>query len=127
MTRRAFALVLFCLCVSAADKKPPAVQIVEFTAQRDGGTILIDGRLRITGEKPISQLLLTFDFLAEGHSSIATKQFGVDEPRLVPGDESDFHFTASAPPRAVEIKIRAYRDSSIEVGLGNAGPHPIEE
>ena len=119
-------MILLGLCASAADK-PADVKILEFSARHDNGAIVIDGRVAVTAGKPISQMMLTFDFLAAGHSSVATKQFVVDEPRLVPGEESAFHLSASAPPRAVEIRIRAYRNGSIEVRLDNAGPHPIGE
>ncbi len=120
-------MVLLGLCASAAEKKPQEVTVVEFTAKRDGGTILIDGRLRISGERPIENLVLAFDFLAGGRSSVATKQVEVDEPRLAPGDESAFHLAASAPARAVTIKVKAFRNRSLELGVENAGPFPIEE
>jgi hypothetical protein len=124
MRRGIVALFLLALCASAADKRAD-VKILEFSAHRNNGEVVIDGRYSVTAGKPVSQVSLTFDFLAEGHSSVATKQFTVDEPTLEPGDEGVFHLSASAPPRAVEVKVRAYRGGSLEIKLENAGPHPI--
>ena len=127
MRRSVLALGLFCLCALAADKKPPDIRILEISARRDGGKLLIDGQFRVTGDKPIRNMKLTLDFLAEGHSSVSTKQFEVDEPVLYPGDESEFHVAASAPPRAVEFRIRAYGEGSRQLSVENPGPHPIQD
>ncbi len=125
MGRGFLALALLCLCALAADKKPADIKILEFSAQRDGATVTIDGSFRVTGQKPIADLVFAFEFFAGGSSPIATKQVQADEPRLAPGDESAFHVAASAPAKASEIKIRAYRNSSLEIQVENAGPHPI--
>ena len=117
-------MLLLGLCASAADK-PADVKILEFSARLDNGAVVIDGRFIVTADKPVSQMMLTFDFLAAGRSSVATKQFSVDEPKLAPGEEGAFHLSASAPPRAVEIRVRAYRNGANEMRLENAGPHPI--
>jgi hypothetical protein len=125
MRRGFLALLLLGLCASAADKAD--VKILEFSAHRSNGEVVIDGRFVVTAGKSVSQMMLTFDFLAAGRSSVATKQFSVDEPKLEPGEEGAFHISASAPPRAVEIRVRAYRSGSTEMRLENAGPHPIGE
>jgi hypothetical protein len=126
MKRAVVSCVLFCLCAIAADKKPD-VQILEFSAKRDGANVTIDGSFRVTGQKAIKNVVLAFDFFAGGRSPIATKQYAVDEPRLVPGDESGFHLAASAPASASEIRVRVYREAEMEVSVGNGGPHPIAD
>ena len=121
------ALVLLCLCAGAADKKkkPPDIQVLEIKARRDGSLVTIDGRLRATGEKPVSRLVLSFDFLASGHSVIVTKKAGIDEDTLQTGDEAPFHVETNCPPKAIEIGVSAFKNGNVELSVENPGPYPI--
>jgi len=48
----------------------------------------VDGRVRNSGEKPIKQLMLVFDFMAPGKQVITTQKGAIDEELLAPGQEA---------------------------------------
>lgn len=43
-------------------KKPADVEILETKVARDAGRISVDGRVKVTAEKPLRGLILIFDF-----------------------------------------------------------------
>ena len=122
------ALAALALCASPADKKKksPDVQILLVKAVHDGADITVDGRVRATAEKPIVDLVLSFDFLASGKQVITTRKVAVDEPTLENGDEAAFHAATTYPRNAVEILVRAYVGGDRELIVANPGPFPIE-
>jgi hypothetical protein len=81
--------------------------------------------LRATGDKPVSRLVLSFAFLASGHSVLVTKKAGIDEDTLQTGDEAPFHVETSFPPHAIEIAVTAFKNGNVELGVANPGPYPI--
>src|SRR5438093_423894 len=81
---------------------------------------------RISGEKPIKQLTLLFDFMAPGRQVITTQKAAIDEERLEPGKEAVFHMELNDPPRSVEFQINAADGSGRELRIAKAGPFPIE-
>jgi hypothetical protein len=121
------AAAALCLCAHGQDKKkkPPDIQVLEVKVQRTGEMVTIDGRLRATGERPISRLVLSFDFL-DGSAVLVTKQARVDAETLKTGDEAPFHVETDCPAKAYELRINAYRNGS-ELTVGNPGPHAIVE
>jgi hypothetical protein len=86
----------------------------------------VDGRVRNSGEKPIKELTLLFNFLAPGDEAIATEKGAIDEELLEPGAVAPFHMEANAPPRAVKFQIDAQDGSGRELRLAHAGPFTIE-
>jgi hypothetical protein len=98
---------------------------MDIKAQRDGDLALIDGRVRVTGRKPIPHLVLAFDFMTPERVMIASKKVEVDEITLKAGAESVFHAEAECPLKAEEFLIRALKNGESELDVGNAGPHPI--
>jgi hypothetical protein len=124
---RFVAIVAAALCLCHGQdkkKKPPDIQVLEVKVRREGNMVTIDGRLRATGEKPISRLVLSFDFLSE-HATLVTKKAGIDEDALKTGDEAPFHVETDCPAKAVELKINAFKNGNVELIVGNSGPHPI--
>jgi hypothetical protein len=122
-------LVLSLVAASvAADKKkkPPDLEILEASAHRGEIKISVDGRVRNSGEKPIKELTLQFDFQAPGKQAIATEKGAIDEEVLQPGQEAAFHMEANAPPRAVSFQIGAADGSGRELRVAKSGPFPID-
>ena len=112
----------------AADKKkkPPDVEILEATAHRGETKVTVDGRVRNSGEKPIKELTLLFDFHAPGKQVVATEKGAIDEEVLEPGQEAAFHMEANTPPRSVAFQINAEDGSHRELRVARSGPFPIE-
>lgn len=121
------ALGILCLCASGADKKkkPPDVQILDVKVRREVDRVTVDVLVRAIGEKPIHDLVLAFDFMASGKSVMATKQAGVDEETLKPGDEASIHAQTEYPTRSIEYKVRAFQQGDRELVVANPGPYPI--
>ena len=107
-------------------KKPPDLEVVEASAHRGESKISIDGRVRNSGEKPIKNLMLIFDFMAPGRQVITTQKAPIDEELLDRGTEAAFHMELNDPPRSVEFQINAADGSGRELRVAKAGPFPIE-
>src|ERR1035437_1120812 len=58
------ALLFLALFAAAQQKakKPADVQILETKAVREAAKISVDGKVRVTGEKPLRGLVIVFDF-----------------------------------------------------------------
>jgi len=120
-------LALAVIPTSAQKKhKPPDLEVLEATAHRGEDKVSVDGRVRNSGEKPIKELTLLFNFLAPRKEAIATEKGAIDEELLEPGNVASFHMEANAPPRAVQFEIDAQDGSGRELRVANAGPFTIE-
>jgi hypothetical protein len=125
--RTILLLALAAIPISAQKKhKPPDLEVLEVTAHRGEEKVSVDGRVRNSGEKPIKELTLLFNFLAPGNEAIDTEKGEIDEQLLEPGKVASFHMEANAPPRAVQFEIVAQDGSGRELRVGNAGPFTIE-
>src|SRR5215467_8198630 len=104
-------LMLASLCVAWQKKgkqaKPPEVTVIEVNCHRDGSDVVVDGRLKNSHDKPLVKLNLLFDFLGTDKQVLETKRGVVDNERLTPGDDIDFHLRVADPVRAVSFAIRA--------------------
>jgi hypothetical protein len=112
----------------AAEKKrkPPDIEVLEASGRRGESKVSVDGRVRNTGEKPIKELTLLFDFMAPGRQVVTTQKAAIDEEILEPGKEAAFHMELNAPPRSVEFQINAADGSGRELRVAKPGPFPIE-
>jgi hypothetical protein len=130
MNRWSALLLLASLCFAWQKKgkspKPPDVSVMEASCRRFEGDVLLDGRVRITAEKPVVKLKLLFDFLGTDRQLLQTKAAVIDDETLTAGDESEFHLRVADPVRAVLFSIRAEDGSGRELNLTRAGPYPIE-
>src|SRR5258705_10616078 len=106
--------------------KPPDIEILEASAHRGEVTILIDGRIRNSGEKAIKELTLLFHFMAPGKQVVTTQKGKIEEPILGPGEEAAFHMELNGPPRSVEFQIDAADGVGRELRVGMGGQFPIE-
>jgi hypothetical protein len=105
--------------------RPAEIEVVEITAVRAEGRVSLDGKVKNSGERPASKVVLIFDFMAPGRQVITTKRGNLDVERLEPGEEAEFHAYVPEPPRAVEIRLQAEDGGGRELKVIRAGPHPI--
>jgi hypothetical protein len=128
---RVFAAILALLAFSSSASsqrkpKPPEVQVVETAARRSEGKILLDGRVRITAEKPVRGLVVVFDFLSPEKGVLTSEKATLEEEPLAQGEERAYHSETAEPPRAVRYQIRAFDHAEKELRVGNSGPFSIE-
>lgn len=107
-------------------KKPPDVQVIEAKARRTEDKIALDGKIRVTGEKPLKGLVLAFDFLSSSGEVLTTQKEEVSDEVLNRGDEPAFHAETMNPPGAIKFRIRFFDTGERELREANAGPFTIE-
>jgi hypothetical protein len=121
------ASLLLCLCPLAPAQKRGDVQIVEVKARRvEEGRISVDGRVRITADKPVKGLVLVFDFISTDGDPLTSQKVEVDDDVLKRGEESAFHAATNNPPGAIRFRLRAFDGADRELRVGNPGPFIIE-
>ena len=106
--------------------KPPDVEVLETRAQRGDGRILVDGRVRATGEKPLRGLVVIFDLISPENGVVASVKAILDEDTVESGQERGCQSVTSDHARAVRYKIRAFDRGERELRVANGGPFPIE-
>jgi len=117
------------LCLGAQREKPskgPDLEVLQIGAQRAGGDVAIDGKVKNVAGRPHNGLVLLFDFLATGNQVITTKKFVVDTAPVAPEGEADFNVRVADPVRAVWIRVRATDRNDRELRVANSGPFTIE-
>ncbi len=124
---------ILCLGASGAQdrkkkkEKPPDVQIMELKIKRVEAEVTLDGRVRATGEKPVENLILVFEFLKSNKAVASSRRVTTDDPVLEPGDDTVFHAATTYPMDATECRVRAYLSGDRELSVANPGPFPIEQ
>jgi hypothetical protein len=106
--------------------KPPEITVMEAKARRPEGKILMDGRVRVTAEKPVRGVVVVFDLVAPEGGVVASEKAELDDANVAPGEERAFHSETSDNARAVRFQIRVFDAHEKELRVGNAGPFPIE-
>jgi len=126
------ALLLAALLAPGAPAKksrkprPPDLEILESSGHRVEGRIALDGRVRNTGEKPLYEVILVFDFLAPGGGVVTTQKASIDEELLEPGHDALFRVQLNDPVRAVKFQLGATDKSGRDLRVARAGPFTIE-
>ena len=119
-------LTLFPAGAKQKPKKPADVQILETRAIREPTRITVDGKVRVTGDKPLHGLVIVFDFRSPEKEVVTTQKAVIDEDVLEAGREGVYHSEMADAARAVKYTIRAFDMHEKELRVGNAGPFPIE-
>lgn len=124
----ALALTLMSLTASAQPKPKKAgdVLVLETRARREEGKINVDGKVKVTGEKPLHGLVVVFDFRSPEKAVVTTQKTTVDEELLENGHEGVYHVEMVDAARAVTYTMRAFDNHEKELKLENMGPFPIE-
>ena len=125
------ALVLVSLFAAVAQqkqkqKKPPDVEVLETKARREEARITLDGKVRVTGEKPLKGLVIVFDFRSPEKEVVTTQKTVIEEDTLETGREGVYHVEMADAARAVRYEVRAFDFHEKELRVSNTGPFPIE-
>jgi hypothetical protein len=119
------ALLFFALSAAVAQKKPD-VRILETKAVREGANISMDGRVRVTSEKPLRGLVIVFDFRSPEKEVVTSQKAVIDENMMEKGKEGAFHSEMADEARVVRYTVRAFDTHDRELSVANPGPYPIE-
>ena len=127
----AIALVLVSLFAAVAQqkqkqKKPPDVEVLETKARREDARIALDGKVRVTGEKPLKGLVMVFDFRSPEKEVVTTQKTVIADDTLETGHEGVYHVEMADAARAVRYEVRAFDFHEKELRVSNTGPFPIE-
>ena len=120
------AWLCFALFAAAAPQKKADVQILDTKAVREAGKISVDGKVRVTGEKPLHGLVIVFDFRSPEKEVVTSQKAVIDEDTLETGKEGVFHSEMADSARAVRYTLRAFDGHEKELRVANPGPYPIE-
>jgi len=119
-------LALFAAAAQQKGKKPADVQILETKAVRDGAKIKVDGKVRVTGEKPLHGLVIVFDFRSPEKEVVTSQKAVIDEETMETGREGVFRSEMADSARAVRYTLRAFDTHEKELRVANPGPYPVE-
>ncbi|HTS61627.1 MAG TPA: hypothetical protein VMH28_06360 [Candidatus Acidoferrales bacterium] len=107
-------------------KKPPDVQVVETRAVRGTSRISVDGKTKVTAEKPLKGLVIVFDFRSPEKEVVTSQKTVVHEDTADPGAEGTYHAEMADDVRAVNYTVRAFDLHEKELRVANPGPYVIE-
>jgi hypothetical protein len=122
----ALALVTVLALAQPKPKKAADVRVLETTAHREENRITLDGKVRVTSDKPLRGLVIVFDFRSPEREVITTQKTTVDEDTLENGREGTYHVEMADAARAVTYMVRAFDIHEKELRIENVGPFPIE-
>ena len=122
----ALALVAVLALAQPKPRKPADVRVLETTARREDSKIMVDGKVRVTSEKPLRGLVIVFDFRSPEREVITAQKTTVDEATLENGREGSYHVEMADAARAVSYMVRAFDIHEKELRVDNIGPFPIE-
>lgn len=131
MKRLALPLfVLACLAPAALQKQKQQSQneleVVEAKAERQARRIMLDGRVKNTGQRVLYRLVLFFDLIDSGQKVITRLKGPIEEDVLEPGEEASFHFDVPDQARAVQFRMGAASEKATDFEVIKPGPFPIE-
>jgi hypothetical protein len=104
----------------------PDVEVVEFTALREGRRILIDGTVVARRAEPIPGLYVKVDLLDTGGKLLSERQTAVTEELLEAGEEVSFSLACADQARVAQARLDLYSARRMPLSVARAGPYPIE-
>ncbi|HYI95280.1 MAG TPA: hypothetical protein VEX68_17195 [Bryobacteraceae bacterium] len=110
----------------APQLKPPLLDVIDLTAQRDQALLVIDCKLKNTGERPAEKLVIIVDVLDSDKRAITTQKGGSDPESIEPGEHAEFNAQMRLPPRAVYVRLSFEDGAGRDVKANSAGPVAIE-
>jgi hypothetical protein len=122
----ALLLALFAASAQQKPRKPADAEILETKVVREPTRITVDGKVSVTGEKPLHGLVIYFDFRSPEKEVVTTQKAVITEETVETGYEGAFHSEMADSARAVKYTIRAFDTHEKELRIVNTGPFPIE-
>jgi len=127
---RSIFIIAFAVLPSVfGEKKPkmPEVSVIQFTAHRSDDLVLVDGKFKNVGEKPIRRMIYVIDFLAtDGKQVLTTQRAEIEDEVLEPGAEAEAHGQVRSPAGATSLTLRFEDAGGRALRTGTARPYPIE-
>ena len=111
------------------DKKPqrkPNIQFVKVTSVRQEGKIQYEGDLKVTGEKPITGLVIQLDFFESRGVLLSIQKIEIDDATLSPGEEKHFSVEGNDVPRAVSFRLSARDRTGRDLNTAGNGPYVLD-
>jgi hypothetical protein len=93
---------------------------------REPTRITVDGKIRVTGEKPLRGVVIVFDFRSPEKEVVTTQKAVITEESVDAGYEGVYHYEMADAARAVKYTIRAFDMHEQDLRVENTGPFPIE-
>lgn len=120
-------LALAFMPASAQKKKPADVEVLETKAVRESsGVITVDGKVRVSGEKPLHGVIVYFDFRSPEKEVVTTQKAEITTETVQAGYEGVYHSEMADAARAVKYTIRVFDNHEKELKATNTGPFTIE-
>jgi hypothetical protein len=110
----------------AQQPKPPAIAVLETAAHRDQDRLNIDARIKNTGERQATDIVIIVDVLDSDKNPLTTQKGSSDPESLDPGQEGEFHAQLPLPPRAVFIRLSFEDGGARDIKATNTGPFAID-
>ena len=123
---KVLCLTLAIFAVAALAARKTDIDVLEVKCRRGEQKVMVDGKLRVTCEKPLRGVVLELAFLSDSGDVLITEKTDVTDETLEKNDEQSFHAETLNPPGAIQYKIRAFDANDRELRVGNAGPFVIE-
>jgi hypothetical protein len=132
VTRRIFLAVPAALACPAwpQKKKPehklPDLEILKISSQRQEGSITYEGDVKVSGEKPITGLVLRIEFFESRGDLLTMQKIVVDDETIPPGGEKHFLIQGKDVPRAVSFRIAAVDRGGRDLSVARPGPYLLD-
>jgi hypothetical protein len=122
-------LVLACLAPAALQKRKQSqnqIEIIQASAERQERRIILDGRVKNTGQRVLYRLILCFDLVDSEQRVISRRKGPIEADVLEPGEEASFQFYVPDQARALQILMGAESERATDIEVIKSGPFPIE-
>ena len=131
MKRLAVPLLALACLAPAALQKPKQrsqnqIEVVEAKAERQERRIMLDGRVKNSGQRTLYRLVLIFDLIDSEQKVISSRKGPIEEDVLEPGEEASFQFYVPDQARAVQFRMEATSEKATDLEVIKPGPFPIE-
>src|SRR5437870_12445598 len=120
------SISLLSVAIAQKQKKPPDMQIVETKAVRETTKITVDGKVKVTAEKPLRGLEIVFDFRSPEKEVVTSQKTTIQDDTMETGREGAFHAEMVDAVRAVAYTVRAFDMHEKELRIANPGPYVVE-
>jgi hypothetical protein len=132
MTRCIFLLLIASTPALVAQKnkeqlRDPEIQVLEASVRREEGRLMIDARLKNTGEKPARDLRIFYEVLDPDRRVLTRQRGGIEQKDLDAEDEAEVHAQMHYHARAVSVRLEFEDGAGRNLKAINTGPFVIEQ
>ncbi len=106
-------------------QRKPDIEIVTIASLRQEGTVEYEGIWRVTGNRPVTGLVIRLEFLDSGGRMVSAQSMELEAGTLQPGEEREFHIQGRDVPRAVRFRISVTDRKGRDLTIAGAGPYAL--